>query len=126
MDLFEATQVTAPLAHKPTGAQMAEQGIFRSAKHAETSSPGWANFAFDALLKYARTHQSFTIEQLKDWAYFNGLATPPAPGSWGSVTRRAIKAKVIVFDCYRESKNPSQHAKPVRVWRSAVAWEANQ
>lgn len=125
MDLFEATKTVAPLAQKPTGEQLAKQGMLRSTTHADAESPGWSSFAFDALLRYAETHQFFTIEQLKDWAYFNGLPVPPAPGAWGGIARRGIKEKIIIFDSYRESRNPSQHMKPVRVWRSSVAWQAN-
>lgn len=102
----------------PTGRQLAEQGIRQSVEHADAVEPTWSERAFKILWTYALTHVTFTVEEVKDHAYANGLPRPPAEGAWGSPTRRAIKQGIIRFDSYRESKNASRHNCPVKVWRS--------
>lgn len=123
MDLFESARVPAPISVRPTGKQVAEQGAF-STFVASGSDPKWAMFAFDALVQYAQNHELFATEDLKAWAYLKGLVEPPAPGAWGPVTMRAKKEKIIEFSHMRPSKAPTQHGKPVRVWRSTAAWQS--
>jgi hypothetical protein len=102
----------------PTGQQLAEKGIAESAAHAERVEPKWSDQAYGFLERWARDNLTFTIERVRDWAYNNGLAEPPAPGAWGHVVRRAQSKGLIFFDRYETSQNATQHCKPVRVWLS--------
>jgi hypothetical protein len=50
-------------------------------------------------------------------AYRRGLPQPPAPGAWGPIVKRLVREGRIEFVRFEESRNPSQHGKPVKVWR---------
>lgn len=99
------------------GRQLADEGGRRALSHAERENMTWGERAYRAILYCAERHPFITIEEVKAFAYSRGLPRPPAEGAWGPVTKRAIKADVITFERYCDSKNASQHGKPIKVWR---------
>jgi hypothetical protein len=99
------------------GRRLADDGGRRALTHAELQTMSWGDRAYRALLHFMERRPVFTIEQVKDYAYGKGLPKPPAPGAWGPVTKRAIRAGRLTFERFTESANATQHGKPVKVWR---------
>jgi hypothetical protein len=100
-----------------TGQQLAEEGGRRALAHAELHNMAWGDRAYRALLFLRRGRTEFTVEQVKPEAYARGLPVPPAEGAWGPITKRLVREGRIEFSRYMDSRNPSQHGKPVKVWR---------
>lgn len=99
------------------GTCLAEEGGNRALTHAELQNMSWGDRAYRAILMFCERRPAFTIEQVKAIAYARGLPKPPAEGAWGPITKRAEKSGHIKSDGYIKSRNPSQHGKPVVLWR---------
>ncbi len=77
-----------------------EAGIQSSAQHAEEDVPGWQQDAMHYLRWYCRlmarrTCNQFHIEAFRQWAAAKGLKQPSELRSYGALTQRAIREKVI-------------------------------
>ena len=97
-----------------------ENGIAKSAAHAELEEPGWGNKALEYFRLYATLHPSFLTEDVRSFAYADGLQEPPAVGAWGSVSRRAVKEGYVKSRGKTPSNNPSQHGKYMTLWVSEI------
>lgn len=78
----------------------ADKGIASSAEHAENDWPGWQEEALHYLSWYCRlmsrrTCNQFHIEAFRQWAAAKGLKQPSELRSYGALTQRAIREKVI-------------------------------
>lgn len=80
--------------------QRADRGIKSSAQHAEQDAPGWQEDAMHYLrwfcrLMARRTCNQFHIEAFRQWAASKGLKQPEELRSYGALTQRAIREKLI-------------------------------
>jgi hypothetical protein len=100
-----------------TAQQLAEKGIKESHDHAEQHAAGWSTRALTCVSRYVgQTFEPFLTEDVKAWAYENGLDKPPVDGAWGHVMRTAAKHKFIHRCGRREAKSPGSHGKPMALW----------
>jgi hypothetical protein len=99
---------------KFNGEQLRDKGMKVAADHAEAVILNWGKDAFDMLLEYPST--TFMTEDLRFWAYNNGLPKPPNEKAWGSIIIKAVRAGVITHQGYRKVNNPQAHARPASVW----------
>ena len=107
--------------YKPTGEQLAAEGMERATKSAEKARPGWTDDAFDFLKYFASANAEFIGEDVKAWAYRNGLDEPPNDSCWGTVMRRGSKERITEFLGYaKRSQTAARHGTPSRLWKSLV------
>jgi hypothetical protein len=102
------------------GRHLANQGMERAIDHANAVNAGWGDAAFAKLAEYARWTPFFTVEQMRAWAYSQGLPRPPNECSWGAVTTRARKSGVMTLGDYATAENASRHCGINRKWRSLI------
>jgi hypothetical protein len=96
-----------------------DAGIATAVEHADRIDPTWRFRAYDALERYAKTHPTFTIEQLR--ASLNGsLEDPPSLRAWGGIAQRAARVGLIEHHGWQPAENPDCHCGEVRVWRSRL------
>lgn len=73
-----------------------DAGIQQAIDHAEKVDPGWKFRALEMLK--ACPLQIFMTEDVRAFAYANGLSKPPTEKAWGAVTLLAVKAGLITQD----------------------------
>lgn len=96
-----------------------DQGIATAIQHAERINPEWPELAYNALVEYAKTRETFTIEQLRVHLGAT-LAEPPSRRAWGPIAQKAQKAGILEHHGWQEADNPDCHCGEVRVWRSTT------
>jgi|TARA_B100001964_G_C14031867_1_gene508649 hypothetical protein len=89
-------------------------GIKQSLDNANEKEPFWSEEALEYLKRYP--HVSFMAEQVRVWAYANGLRLPPHNRAWGGVINKASKAGLIIHSGYSNVTNPKAHSTPASVW----------
>jgi hypothetical protein len=89
-------------------------GIQAAIDHADYEKPHWKERALNFLKKYP--HNEFMAEDLRAWAYLNGLPEPPHERAWGGVITAARKMGLIRHCGYSSVKNPNAHRTPASVW----------
>jgi hypothetical protein len=104
----------------PTTQELAVDGMNRAVDHADRVEPGWSDQAYEMMEGYALSHFEFMTEEVRVWAYGEGLPQPPDGRAWGAVTSRAVKAGMIALNRYRKTRIPPAHATPRAVWRSIL------
>lgn len=73
-----------------------DQGVERSAGHANRVESEWTGQALGMLTAFASQHgEPFLIEEARAWAEARGLPEPPDKRSWGAVARSAAAKKRI-------------------------------
>lgn len=102
-----------------TARQLAEKGIRESHEHAEEQSTDWTKRAVDKVADYARHHDTgfFLAEDVKTWAYQDGLDEPPVDGAWGQVMRTACSRGIIHRFGRQAAKSAGSHGKLMTLWR---------
>lgn len=98
-----------------TGEELRDEGIEKAKDHAEKADPGWGDHALRLLRAFRQN--TFLTEELRLYAYQNGLPRPPDDRAWGSVIAKARKQKMITFLRYEKVRNPKAHCRPATVWR---------
>jgi hypothetical protein len=100
------------------GIALRDEALARVAKRAEGEERGWTERALDFLHNYAKTHATFTAEDVALAA--KGAGIEAAEGRvWGSVMRRAmLRGWVTHTHRYVPSTNPTCHRSPKAVWES--------
>jgi hypothetical protein len=63
--------------------ELAEKGIEESHEHAEEESPGWTERAIEQFREYARTHEWFLTEDVREAATNAGFEEAPDKGRMG-------------------------------------------
>jgi hypothetical protein len=107
-----------------TGRQAAQAGIDVAIEHADRVAPEWRHLAYDALVEFAKTQPTFTIEQLRE--HLNGkLADPPSLRAWGGIARKAQHAGIIEHGGFVEATATNVHANVVTLWRSRIVGVAS-
>ena len=116
MDLFEHLEKNkAELAAK----ERRSSGVRSSAQHQDENTPGWTDRAFEAVKTYARTHESFTMEQCAEGCYAAGLPVPAEKRAWGGVTQRACRADIIL-DSGKTRPRISGNLTKTTLWTSLL------
>lgn len=98
-----------------SGTALRDKGIEQAHQSVEADTPGWTQSAIKYLELYP--HKEFMAEELRLWAYANGLPKPPHGRAWGAVMVGAVKRGLVVHGGYRAVKNPKAHGTPANVWR---------
>lgn len=102
--------------NKPTSVKdKALMAISDSAAKADELRPGWNLDAAEAFSSIPM--DTFQTEHVREWAYSNGLETPPSERAWGAPTILAKKLGYIEFVGYAAAKHGLSHGMPTRVWR---------
>lgn len=99
--------------------RLRDEGIDTAAAHADAVQPEWTEQAFAFLRLYLELNATFTTEDVR-MAARGVVPEPPDRRAWGSVTRRAVKEKLIERSGFTEAKDPRVHCNIVAVWRSKV------
>lgn len=96
----------------------------------EEIQKGMQSSLFSADLSWRITAEQVVNEFIHHRLYFSGddvMAEVEKRGgrtcngsALGAIMRRAVKDDRIEFDHFSQSKRPSRHRAPVRVWRSKV------
>lgn len=100
-----------------TAQQLAERGIAESHAHAEGYDEGWTERAVERVRRFAQQEEYFLAEQVKAWAYEDGLAVPPVDGAWGQVMRTAAERGIVHRYGRRAATSPGSHGKLMTLWR---------
>lgn len=103
-----------------TAVEARDAGIAVAVEHADRVHPSWRERAYDALVAYAATHPTFTIEQLRADVGAT-LEDPPSQRAWGGIAQRAQRAGLIEHHGWTQADNPACHCGEVRIWRRAGA-----
>lgn len=99
----------------PTGVQLRNVGMQRAANNANDVVPNWTVLALEFVAKFNRNE--FMTEEVREFAYENGLPRPPHERAWGSVMTVSKGRGLIEFARYAAVSNPKAHATPATVWR---------
>jgi hypothetical protein len=83
---------------------------------ADNAGDAWRAQAFELVVRYARTHEVFLIEDVRAWPEAVTLPPPPDNRAWGAVAMRALREKIVV----REGLRHDRYASQKHLWRSLV------
>ncbi len=118
VDLFNQPIPEVRPKQEATGEELRDDGMAQALDHAEEKHHNWGAHARYLLERFivAYPHE-FRTEQFLEWAYDNGLPTPPDDRSIGSVMRKAggkdgcISKQGIVL-----AEKASSHKGYVTLW----------
>lgn len=99
-----------------TGEELRDRGI----KQAEDSAgPLWKNEALHLFKRFLRESplNEFLTEDVRAFAYSNGLPHPKSERAWGAVIIAMNRLELVEFVRHGNVKNPKAHATPASVWR---------
>ncbi len=101
-------------------AQLAEEGIQRSRRHAEAVEPGWTDRAYSLLESFCRFQgtKPFTSEDFRLYARSKGFEIA-VPKALGAVFKRAARNQVIERSPIL-GKAFARHGSPCPVWVGKV------
>jgi hypothetical protein len=104
---------------KPSGEILRDKGIARAVKHAEDTNHEWSKKALDFLYLYARTHNRFSGEMVRQEAG-KMVPTPPSLRAWGSVLLQGSRRGWIKQVGFIKVNNPLAHKTPATLWESLL------
>jgi hypothetical protein len=113
-------QTGRSIVDRSPGAAERDEGIARAAAHADREVRGWILLARAHLLTFARHHQRFALETVRDYAEARGLPAAPDPRAWGAVAVKCRRDFIIKPDGYAPSLNKGAHKRPTMQWQSQV------
>ena len=96
------------------GEYLKRKGMKRAVDHAERHHVSWGDRALAMIPRYPRSR--FQAEEIRIWAYSQGLPEPPHGRAWGSVMVRAKNMGLIRCIGYQNVSNPNAHRTPAAVW----------
>jgi len=97
------------------GSIQMEIGIQKALDHANEVEPSWSEIAYSFLVKYAKSHRLFMIEEVRE-ASVGEVPSPPSARAWGGIVRSAAKSGLIRRGGYKSVSNPKAHCTPATVW----------
>ncbi len=103
----------------PSGRTLRDQGIQRALNHANQAKKNWQEMAFRFLVEYARQHDEFSGEEVRE-ASRGSVPEPPSLRAWGWPLIRAAKEGIIEQIGYVQVKNPAAHRANAALWRSKI------
>lgn len=89
-------------------------------EHADRVHDNWSEHAYTLFLLFLKgipTSRRFMTEQVRQFAYLNGLPFPPSERSWGSITARLKKEKKIIWCGTARVTNVKAHQANASTWR---------
>lgn len=104
------------------GSILRNKGINKAVLHANSAAPGWTDRALQMLDLYPL--QKFMVEEVREWAYANGLDEAVNDRAWGGVISKAARCGMVLHIGYRVVKNPNAHATPASYWKRIGRLEA--
>ena len=78
----------------------------------------WVRIALEAFLNFAKTHRTFTTEQVRQ--AFPDLPLPPDKRAWGGVARLAKSEGIAEPIDWVRADSRTVHGMVVTLWRSKV------
>ena len=78
------------------------------------NSYDWVNRAVNFVVDYPQ--KRFLAEDVREWAYENGLPKPDNDRVWGVVIKLAVKDNIIRRIGFRLVNNPNAHKTPASYW----------
>lgn len=90
-------------------------GIQQSIDSANSAVKNWSDIAYGFLLGYARSHNEFMIEDMRN-ASVGLVPEPPSNRAWGGIAVRAAKNGIIKRKGFRSVKNVKAHRTPATLW----------
>lgn len=98
-----------------------EDGIKRALLSAEAVIPGWGDSALAMLRRFIAYHSGpFMTEDVRAFAYANGLPHPQRDKAWGGVIRRAFKSGLINKVGQGVAKDPTRHRGYTALWEKRI------
>ncbi len=114
--------MTEIISNKPTGKQLADDGIALAKSHAEFVTPKWGDLImaeFETWVK--RQDTRFAIENFRMHVEENRPdLLPPTPNAWGSVGRMARLRGLVKHVGYRPAMSSATRGHPVKIFVRAV------
>lgn len=106
------------------GAALRDTGMATAAQAQERVAPGWAERAYQAIVRVARMQSTVHIDDVR--RVFSEEA-PSHPRAWGAVWVRAIRDRVIApTGTVRNTTDPRKHCHPCPVYASALFGQATR
>lgn len=100
------------------GRQGKNNGINQAVNHANEVSPGWADRAYQFLLKFLANHNgAFMAEEVRSYAALMDFELPPSNRAWGGVIVRAKIAGIIESCGTKQVRNKKAHCANAGLWR---------
>lgn len=97
-----------------------DEGMARSADHAERVNPGWQDRAVSFIRSYAITHEQFMCEGARRYAEARGIGSPPDKRAWGTAMIKAAKASIVKKVGLAYATDPKVHMNPASLWKSLI------
>lgn len=95
-----------------------DAGMTRATAHADHCNVGWSDRAYLKARKFLRRiERTFTAEQIRAWAYRNGLEEPTDDRAWGSILTRLSREGHIRKVNYTQAEGRACHMHPVTLWK---------
>jgi len=94
--------------------KLRDEGMEQAEDAAISRVRDWPEQALDYLKRYP--NKVFMAEDVRTWAYKNGLTPAPSGRAWGSIIATARKQGIIKHVGYSATSNPKSHSTPASVW----------
>ena len=78
----------------------------------------WKEMAYDAFVSYARSHDKFTTEEIRQDN--PELPSPPDTRAWGAIARRAVADDIVRSAGWTRAKSRTVHGMVVTLWESKI------
>jgi hypothetical protein len=102
---------------KPTGMDLRNRGIKRAVEHAEDIHDEWQAKALDFLYIYAKKHDKFSGEMVRQEAK-GVVSDPPSLRAWGAILLQGARRGWISQVGYVQVNNPKAHRANAALWES--------
>lgn len=94
-----------------------QDGMNRALMNTESKNPQWAAQALDILKRFIASHsEPFMVEDVRAFAYKQGLQHPERDQAWGAIIRRACKNGLINKIGQGIAKDPTRHRGYTAIW----------
>lgn len=93
-------------------------GIQKAEMAGNKAGDVWKQNAYNAFVEYAKSHDVFTVEQVRSAA--TDVPLPPDQRAWGVIVMQAKKQKVVRNIGWTRSVEKNKHGIPVALWESLV------
>ena len=119
MDMFtRAGDSIVPPTREEIARQRAGRGIESSARHSDDVRPNWTSVGVQYVRAYARHHDLFMAEHVREFAEGQRFPKAPDARAWGKIMRQAARDKIIISHGFAPSN--SSNRSPKVLWRSLV------
>jgi hypothetical protein len=85
---------------------------------ADNAGIEWRETAFDAFVKYAKTHEFFTTEEVRH--KYTEIPPPPDTRAWGAIPRQAKRENIIEGVGLVRANDRNVHGRFITQWRSKI------